>query len=148
MCLPTSGTPVHNTRASQSLFMPPEERPARSSQAVLSCVGAVPCSHCLASCPAATHLLLTHRTRGGPVKVPPVTSAPEHLCCTPWHKGPSVRASLHAGQRGGSVGGSLGEQLVPGWPRCPWLLSEGGLTVLCGYPWEGVHWKEGCACGE
>lgn len=52
--------------------------------------------------------LLSQRTRRGPVRVPPVISALKHLGFMLWHKGASVRARLHAGQRGG--------QLVPGRP--------------------------------
>lgn len=40
--------------------------------------------------------------KGCPVRVPPVTSAPENLGSMPRHKGASVRASLHWGSVGGS----------------------------------------------
>lgn len=72
----------------------------------MSCVGAEPCGPPPRRTPPPVP-----ENKGGPVRVPPVTSAPEHLVSTLRHKGASVRASLYVGQRGGG-------QLVPGWPRC------------------------------
>lgn len=74
--------------------------------------------------------------KGHPVRVPPVTSAPEHLGSTPRHKGASVQASLHWG----SVGGSSFQGSHVAW--------QVALAILPAYPWEGVPWKEGYMCGE
>lgn len=78
--------------------------------------------------------------KGGPVRVPLVTSAPEHVGSTTWHKGASVRAHLHMGQRGG--------QLIPGW-LCHWLghlardISHGPH-----YPWERGVLQRGACVGN
>lgn len=79
------------------------------------------------------------REQGGPVRVPGVTSGPEHVGSTPWHKGASVRASLHTGQRG--------EQLIPGQLCHPGHPAR-DIGHAPHHPWEGVRCKEGRVCGE
>lgn len=66
------------------------------------------------------------------MRVPAVTSAPEHLGSTRRHKGASVRAALHVGQRGGcsSQGGHghpgmLGEGHRASSTRAPGTRSSG-----------------------
>lgn len=76
--------------------------------------------------------------KGGPVRVPPVTSAPKHVGSTPWHKGASVRASLHVGQRGDSS--FQGSSVTQGHPA-------GDISHAPHHPWEGCTAKRG-VCGE
>lgn len=83
------------------------------------------------------------------MRVPPVTSAPEHLGSTPRHKGASVSASLHVGQRGGrlSQGGhgtsARGIEHPPCVPLGPGALGRGVSTLGTGRGGEdGEEWLQ------
>lgn len=69
----------------------------------------------------------------GAVRVPLVTSAPEHLGSTPWHKGASVLGGVEAA--------------CPRVAASPGDAQRGALSILRACPWDKALCKEGCVGG-
>lgn len=110
--LAASGTSTCSMCTPCSSLSCSEELPGKSSRVVGELCG----SRVLQPWPSiSSHCTLppVPENKGGPVRVPPVTSAPEHVGSIPWHKGTSMRASLHTGQ------------LIPGRLCHPRPLGEG-----------------------
>lgn len=114
--LAASGTSLCSMCTPRSSLSCSEELPGKSSRVAGELRGSRALQPWPSISPHCTPPPVPENKRG-PVRVPPVTSAPEHASSTPWHKGASMRASLHAGQRGG--------QLIPGRLCHPGPLGEG-----------------------